>query len=93
MEGDLGERIAHAAEVFKAAGAHAVYLFGSAAIGTIREDSDVDMAVSGLPPERFFETMGEAHSILGRTLDLIDLDEQNLFTEYLKKKGLLHRVA
>jgi hypothetical protein len=34
--------------------------------------------------------MGEAHSILGHQLDLIDLDEKNLFTEYLKKKGKLH---
>ena len=69
-----------------------MYLFGSAATGKMREDSDIDMAVSGLPPEVFFKAMGEAHSILGRQLDLIDLDEISLFTEYLKKKGKLHLV-
>ena len=30
---------------------------------------------------------------LGRDLDLIDLDDDNLFTRYLKKKGKLQRVA
>jgi len=37
--------------------------------------------------------MGEVGDILQRPLDLVDLDEENLFTEYLKKKGKLRRVA
>lgn len=39
----------------KNSGAKTVYLFGSAAKGTMRNDSDVDLAVSGLPPENFFK--------------------------------------
>jgi predicted nucleotidyltransferase len=92
MTDEIKGLIKRAAEVLREAGAREVYLFGSAAAGTMREESDIDMAVSGLPPEGFFKAMGEAHSILGRQLDLIDLDENNLFTEYLKKKGKLHLV-
>jgi predicted nucleotidyltransferase len=92
MTDQMRELIKKAAEALKEAGAREVYLFGSAATGTMRDDSDIDMAVSGLPPEDFFKAMGEAHSILGRQLDLIDLDEKSLFTEFLKRKGKLHLV-
>jgi len=50
------------------------------------------MAVSGLPPRLFFHAMGEVSQLLGRPLDLIDLDDTP-FARYLKKKGLLVRVA
>lgn len=93
MNEKLKDLLERAAAALKAAGAREVYLFGSAATGPMREDSDIDLAVSGLPPEKFFQAMGEARNILQRPLDLVDLDEGNLFTEYLKKKGKLQRVA
>ena len=93
MSEDLKMRIAKAAEVLKAAGAREVYVFGSAATGTMREDSDVDLAVSGLPPEKFFAAMGAAGKLLEIPFDLVDLDEDSPFTEYLKRKGKLERVA
>jgi predicted nucleotidyltransferase len=77
----------------KAAGAREVYVFGSASKGRLRPNSDVDMAVSGLPPEVFFRAMAAAHEALGRPLDLIDLDEDNPFIRYLKNKGELLRVG
>jgi predicted nucleotidyltransferase len=93
MAADLSESIAAAAAALKAAGAREVYLFGSAATGTLRENSDIDLAVSGLPPELFFRAMGAAHDALNRPLDLIDLDQDNPFTRYLKRKGELVRVG
>ena len=93
MDKDLRESIERAAVVLKEFGAREVYVFGSAAGGVLREGSDVDLAVSGLPPEVFFRAMGQARDALGRELDLIDLDEDNLFTRYLKGKGKLQRVA
>ncbi len=82
-----------AADALKAAGAREVFVFGSVADGKEREGSDIDLAVSGLPPERFFEAMSDVVDILQRPVDLVDLDEANLFTDYLKRKGKLQRVA
>jgi len=93
MTDDTKTKIGRAAEALKAYGAREVYLFGSVASGTIRPGSDIDMAVSGLPPEKFFEAMGAARRILRKPLDLVDLDEVNPFTQYLKDEGELQRVA
>lgn len=93
MHEELRESIERAAATLRAAGAREVYIFGSAARGTMRDDSDVDMAVAGLPPEAFFRAMGQARASLGRELDLVDLDEDNPFVRYLKEEGELQRVA
>ena len=93
MTDEMKGLVDRAASALKAVGAKEVYVFGSAAHGTLRENSDVDMAVSGLPPEVFFRAMAKASRALGRPIDLIDLDEDNPFTRYLKKKGELRRVG
>ena len=86
-------KVEKAVAALKAAGAREVYLFGSAAKGVLRENSDVDLAVSGLPPEVFLRAMAQASRALGRPLDLVDLDEDNPFTSYLKNEGELLRVG
>lgn len=93
MTEELREAIQRAAEALKSFGAREVYLFGSAAADTMREGSDVDLAVSGLPPEVFFKAMGVACDALQHSLDLVDLDDDNPFTDYLKRKGRLLRVG
>lgn len=93
MDGELSALIEKAAAALKAAGAREVYLFGSSSKGNLRPESDVDIAVSGLPPEAFFRAMGKASRALGRQVDLVDLDEDNPFTQYLKTQGELLRVG
>ena len=93
MDDDLRQRIARAAAVLKAAGAREVYVFGSAATGRLRPGSDVDLAVSGLPPERFFDAMAKAEDALDGELDLVDLDEPSPFTRYLREEGELQLVG
>jgi predicted nucleotidyltransferase len=90
---ELKQSVEKATKVLKAAGAREVYLFGSAATGNMREGSDIDIAVSGLPPETFFQVMAKVADILGHSVDLIDLDEANPFTRYLKEEGELQRVG
>ena len=93
MTEPLKTQVERAAAALRAAGARNVYVFGSAAKGEVREDSDIDLAVTGLPPERFLRAMGDAADLLDRPLDLVDLDEDNPFTRYLKEEGELERVA
>jgi len=93
MTDELAKRVEQAAKALVDAGAREVYLFGSAATGGLREGSDVDLAVTGLPPEVFFWAMGQAGDILQRPLDLVDLDEDNPFTRYLKEEDELVRVG
>jgi len=93
MTEELSARIREAAGALRAQGAREVYLFGSAARSGLREPSDIDLAVTGLPPEVFFRAMGAARRILRRPLDLVDLDEENPFTRYLKEEGELQRVG
>jgi uncharacterized protein len=92
MTPNMKSKIALAAAALKTYGAREVYVFGSLAEGTFTRHSDVDMAVTGLPPEKFFRAMGEAMDILGKPLDLIDLDDDCAFTHFLKMKGKLLRV-
>jgi predicted nucleotidyltransferase len=93
MTDEMSRLVEKAACALKAAGAKEVYVFGSASKEGMRPNSDIDMAVSGLPPEVFFRAMAAAHDALGRPLDLVDLDEDNTFTRYLKSKGELLRVG
>ena len=93
MTEELERLIEKAVAELKAAGAREVYLFGSAAKGTLRENSDLDLAVSGLPPEVFFRALARAANVLRRPVDLIDLDEESAFTRYLKNEGELRRVG
>lgn len=90
---DLQQSIRQAANDLKAAGAEAVYVFGSVVDGPLHPNSDIDLAVSGLPPNQFFHIMGQLMMLLPRSCDLIDLDIDTPFTHYLKNEGKLHRVA
>jgi predicted nucleotidyltransferase len=93
MMDELERQVRNAARVLKAAGAREVYLFGSAGTAAMREGSDIDLAVTGLPAEVFFRAMGQAARELERPLDVVDLDERTPFAEYLRKKGKLRRVG
>ena len=93
MTDEMKGLVDKAASARKAAGAKEVCVFGSASKGKMRPNSDVDIAVSGLPPEVLFRAMAAAHDALGCPLDLVDLDEDNAFTRYLKSKGELLRMG
>jgi predicted nucleotidyltransferase len=92
IDADLASRIQLAADALVAAGAREVYVFGSCAHGRLREGSDIDFAVVGLPPRVFFKAMGQAVDIVDRDIDLIDLDDDTPFTRYLQEQGELVRV-
>ena len=89
----ISNEIKSAAKVLKDLGAKEVYLFGSAASGRLRsKTSDIDLAVSGLSPRYFIRALSKAHDVVSRKLDLVDLDDDNAFTRYLKSEGTMVRV-
>lgn len=90
---EMQERIREAANVFVSFGATEVYVFGSYARGEATEYSDVDLAVRGLPDEVFFRAIGQAGCELPVELDVVALDEDNLFAQWLLKWEAMRRVA
>jgi predicted nucleotidyltransferase len=82
-----------AAAILKSAGSREVYIFGSAAKGNIEAANDIDFAITGLPPDRFFSTMGKLQMAISKPIDLVDLDEDNPFTRYLKEENELVRIG
>ena len=85
--------IEKAIEYLKSVGCSEVYLFGSLESGESRADSDIDIAVRGIEPERFFYVYGELMSRLEHRVDLVDLDLQKSFGQVLVDSGSLRRVA
>ncbi len=55
-------------------GAEEVWLFGSLIDGPRHEDFDVDLAVSGIAPERYFSALARASELVGRSVDLMPLE-------------------
>ena len=82
-----------AADLLIQMGASDVYLFGSAAKGLLRPGSDVDLAVRGLPSEVYFTAVSKTSDLLGRPVDLVDLDDSTPRVRYLIHSGDLIRVA
>jgi predicted nucleotidyltransferase len=85
--------IKRAAAELKTAGAREIYVFGSAARGTDDATSDLDLAVSGLPPSVFYRMGARISDLVGRSVDLIDLDINTPFTRYLRTENELVRVG
>jgi predicted nucleotidyltransferase len=82
-----------AAKLFIELGASGVFVFGSAVRGELRSDSDIDMAVSGLPPRVYFSAVSLASDLVGRPVDLVDLDDESRLVRYLRGSGELIRVG
>ncbi|MEW6750462.1 MAG: nucleotidyltransferase domain-containing protein [Candidatus Latescibacterota bacterium] len=75
----LREAARRAAEALRARHGEgfAVYLFGSVLdAGRFRVNSDLDLAVEGLPPDRYYEAWAEAEAAAGSgCLDLVRLED------------------
>ncbi len=65
-----------------------VLLFGSSATSP-KEGKDIDLAVEGIPPQKFFEFYGDILLSLSKPVDLIDLSHDSKFTRLVRKEGLL----
>lgn len=76
-------------EIAPSYGIQKAYLFGSVVkAGRFREESDVDVAVSDVEPEAFFELMGALSLGLERDVDLVDLRKCH-FAQRIRTEGEL----
>jgi predicted nucleotidyltransferase len=85
--------VAAAANLLRSLGATQVFIFGSAARAELGPESDVDMAVTGLPSQVYFSAVSKASDLVGRPVDLVDLDDPTPLVRYLLSSGELVRVA
>ncbi len=56
-------------------GATRVVLFGSLARGDVSAWSDVDLAVEGLPPAKYFPALAALMGLFGSPVDLVAIEE------------------
>jgi predicted nucleotidyltransferase len=87
------EAVREAASLLRSMGASQVFVYGSLVRGALRPGSDIDMAVSGLPANVYFSAVSKASDLLGRPVDLLDLDEDTALVRYLIRSGELVRVG
>jgi predicted nucleotidyltransferase len=90
---DMREDLQRAIRILRKGGCSEIYLFGSAASGETRADSDLDIAVRGCPQGRFFRLLGQLCWELNHTVDLVNLDTQDLFAKYLLQEEALIRIG
>jgi len=76
-----------AAYLLKKEGCKSVYLFGSLVTGKIREDSDIDIGIKGLPPGKFFRVYAKLDDNVTNIVDLVDFDLNNEFFDLLTSLG------
>jgi predicted nucleotidyltransferase len=66
-------------------GVECLWVYGSEASGRARPDSDLDVAVLArerLSPTELAELRGEAEALVGRAVDLVDLDRASPILAY-----------
>jgi predicted nucleotidyltransferase len=87
------DSIRTSAKLLRSMGASEVFAFGSATSGELGPDSDLDLAVSGLPSAVYFSAISRASNLIGRPVDLVDLDDNTPPIRYLRGSGALVRVG
>lgn len=85
--------IQKAVEILKEAGCAEVFLFGSLASQEYKNTSDIDLAIRGCPQGKFFHLLGKLLLELEHPADLVNLDMQYAFAEFLEQEKELVQIA
>jgi len=65
----------------------AVWMFGSA-LDNEETALDIDLAVEGLPPEKFFDFYGRLFFEFPKPVDLVDLSQNPPIAAIIREKGV-----
>ena len=82
-----------AANLLKNEGCQSVYLFGSLVTGKIHQNSDIDIGIKGLPPEKFIRVYAKLDNSLSNVVDLVDFDENYKFYDLLTSLGEVMEIG
>ncbi len=87
----LKRELAKIVEISKEFGAKKIFLFGSC-LEDIESARDIDIAVSGIKPRKFFEYYGKVSMAVEDELDIVDLDDirEHLYKRILSKGKILY---
>ena len=79
--------------LLKNEGCESIFLFGSLVTGKIRDDSDIDIGIKGLPREKFLNMFGQLHFDFENKIDLVDFDSDPDFYRMLDKIGEVVQIG
>ena len=82
-----------AIKILKSAACTDIFLFGSLAAGKPSDGSDIDLAVRGCPPGKYFHLLGQLLLELEHPVDLVRLDTPDAFARHLEQEGALVRIG
>jgi predicted nucleotidyltransferase len=85
--------IRRAVQILKEEGCSEIYIFGSAAKGKIRDGSDLDLAVRGCPPGKFFDVLGRLLFELDHPVDLVSLDTSDPSARWIEENAGLVQIG
>ena len=84
------ENVTH---LLKTEGCESVFLFGSLVTGKIRDDSDIDIGIKGLPREKFLNLFGQLYFDFENKIDLVDFDSDPDFYKMLDRIGEVVQIG
>jgi len=87
------EDIEKAIILLKDEGCKSVFLFGSMVTGKIHDESDIDIGITGLSPQRFFKVYARLDRQLKNKVDLVDFDENEDFYLLLNSLGEVVKIG
>ena len=82
-----------AASFLKNEGCQSIYLFGSLVTGKVHQNSDIDIGIKGLPPEKFIRVYAKLGNSVSNTIDLVDFDENDKFYNLLNSIGEIVKIG
>lgn len=93
ISGKYEKDINKAIQILKESGCEEIFLFGSVASQDVKAKSDIDLAIRGCPRGLFFHLLGRLIMELDHRVDLVKLDSEDAFSQYLEKEGELVQIA
>jgi len=85
--------IEKATNLLKNEGCESIFLFGSLVTGKIRDDSDIDIGIKGLPRGKFLNLYGQLYFNFENKIDLVDFDADSDFYLMLNKIGEVVQIG